>query len=47
MEEDINLPIEKESDSMNEDGSKDNNVEVQISIEIQVSFKLTRSTRNR
>ncbi len=47
LEGDINLPIKKESDSMNEDKSDDNNVGVQISIEMQTVFESTRPTRNR
>jgi hypothetical protein len=47
LKENINLFIEEESDATNKSESDNNDVERQISEDMQVSVKSTRSTRNR
>jgi hypothetical protein len=47
LEEGIDLPIEEESDATNKSESDNNDVERQISEDMQVSVESTKSTRNR
>jgi hypothetical protein len=47
LEKDIDLSIEKESDATNESENDNNDVERQISEEVQMFIELTRFTRNR
>jgi hypothetical protein len=44
---DINLPIEKGSEASNKDVGDDNIARVLISVEAQISVRLTRPVRNR
>jgi hypothetical protein len=47
LEKDIDLFIKEESDATNENKSNNNNIEAQISEDVQMSVKSTKSTRNR
>jgi hypothetical protein len=47
LEESIILPIEEESDATNKNENDNNDIERQISEDMQMSVELTRSTRNR
>jgi hypothetical protein len=46
LEENIDLPIKGESDAMNENKNNNNDVEGQISEDVQISVKSTKSTKN-
>jgi hypothetical protein len=47
LEESINLPIKEESDATNKSKNNNNDVERQISENMQISVESTKSTRNR
>jgi hypothetical protein len=46
LEKGINLFIEEESDTTNESESDNNDIKGQISEDVQISIKLTKSTKN-
>jgi hypothetical protein len=46
LKENIDLPIKEESDAMNENKNNNNDVEGQISEDVQISVKSTKSTKN-